>query len=405
MKVALLVAWRYFYTLRRQVLIHRLSLLSMGMVTVSTYALVIGLSAFNGIEGLLRRQYNAFDAPFLLRAKEKYSFQLTDNLQHIFQRPDIEAYSPILEDYALVTYEGRQLFVKFRGLLEKFLYHTSLRNYLLSGQLSLTLDQMPAALMSYSTYRALYLHPQAETLQLLYPTSALSFRPNALYRTAPVRVAGTFALQHTFEDNYLLLPLHFAQSLVSDSLRSTGIAFYLSPNASAEEILEEMRKSIGPDFELVSREKLHQSVYHVLRIEKLFVFLILGFVLIVASFSLVLVLSMLFMEKKKDLSLLVALGANRNMLGSIFLWKGLMISSVGGVIGIGLAGITYYAQTHYGIISLGLGHTQMFYPMHLKGSDILLVWLSLVGLTLIASLRPALMAARSRATSSTLGET
>ena len=120
MKVALFIAWRYFYTLRKQVLIHKLSLLSIGMVAVSTFALIIGLSAFNGIEELLRKQYNAFDPPFLLRSKRTYSFQLTDSLQRLFQRPSIETYSPILEDYALATYEGRQVFVKFRGLYGTF---------------------------------------------------------------------------------------------------------------------------------------------------------------------------------------------------------------------------------------------------------------------------------------------
>lgn len=398
MNLGCYIAWRYLHTPTKRTFIHRLSFFSMGMVAVGTMALIVALSAFNGMKALLQKHYASFDPALSIRSARGYTFSFTDSLAtYLEQNANILDYSPVLEDYVLASYRGKQEVVKLRGLRPDFLAASALRAHLQQGTFSIYMADEPYALIGVGVQQALLLPlyvEEAPSLQFFYPTEKISFDPRSLYHSRSLPVAGTFAINRFQDQEYVLVPLFFARALIGDSSRCSSVALRLSATAMPEQVAQGLQRKLGDTFRVLTREQQHSSLYRLLRIEKFFVFLVFGFILVVASLGLFFVLLMLFLDKRRDLALLVALGARPSLLRSIFVWAGLWVSTIGGSIGLALSVLLCYLQQRYQLISLGMANSTAAYPIEVHISDITLALSCVMGLTLLSALRPAWLAGK-----------
>ena len=399
MNLPFYISWRYFFSRTKRSFIHRLSLFSMGMVAVGTMALIVGTSAFNGMESLLRSQYAAFDPALSLRPKRGYTFSFSDSLaEYLDKVRDIASYSQVLEDYALASYRGQQEVVRLRGVSPTFLSTSSLRQQLRQGDFSIETAGKPQALVGDELQRVLSVQlylSKAPEIQLFYPTEQLSPNPKSLYRSQSLPVVGSVAIKQQDGVDYVLLPIDIAQSLVGDSSRCTSVALRLRSGVDPDKLARKLRTLLGSQYQVLTREEQHASLYRLLRIEKFFVVLAFVFILGIASLGLFFVLIMLFLEKRSDVGLLRALGGKASLLGSIFVWQGLLISLVGSGIGLILGLMLCFLQQRYALISLGV-ESRASYPIEVRIEDVLLALGCVVGLTLLAALRPAWLASTYR---------
>ncbi len=397
MKLARFIAWRYFNGRTKKNFVHHLSFFSIGMVAVGTMALIIGLSAFNGMESLLRAHYASFDPALSLQPKEGYTFVFAKKwATYLDNHPAIASYSPVVEDYALISHKGRQTVIKLRGIAPAFFSGSALRTQLRRGSFTLQVAGEPRAFVGEGVQYMLGMHfyEEGTRIRLFYPTTAVGFNPKTLYYNRKITVAGTFSLHQLQDKEYVLVPLTFARQLMGDNHRCTSVSIRLHKQVAVNQVAAQIRSALGDELQVLTREQQHASLYRLLRIEKFFVFLSFAFILAIASFGLFFVLLMLFLAKKQDLSLFVALGARPKLLRSIFIWEGLLISGIGGSIGVILGLLACYGQQYYGVATLNMQHGTIAYPIEVHFRDLVISLGCVTGLTLLAVLRPAWLAGR-----------
>ena len=399
MRKSFFIARRYLYSRAKYTFIHYLSFFSVGMVGVGSAALIISLSAFNGMEALLRKQYVSFDPVISLRAHKGYTFSLPPTLaSYLADHPQIESYSPILEDDALASYRGKQKIIKLRGIDPTFFSGSLLQKHLIRGDFTLQVGDKPQAVMGVGVRyaMALPLRQNNVSIQIFYPTTAVGFDVRRLYRVHSVPVAGTFALNHVHDEKYVFVPLDFAQKVVANDSIYSSVALRLEAGTEPKEVAAQVEAQFGSQLKVLTREQQHTTLYQLLHIEKMFVFVIFSLVLLAASLGLFFVLIMLFLSKKKDFAILIALGASPWFLRKIFIYESALISGIGCVLGLFVGISLCYLQKKYGLVDFGLNANGMHYPIEVRVEDIIQVVVCSIGLTVVSVLRPIWLAGKVR---------
>jgi lipoprotein-releasing system permease protein len=207
--------------------------------------------------------------------------------------------------------------------------------------------------------------------------------------------AGYFALEKQIDETYIIVPLEFALELFDFSSRRTALELRLLEDANIREVQSQLKSKLGPTFKILNSDEQHATLLRTVRIEKLFVFIIFTFIIAIASFNIFFSLSMLAIDKKKDISILYSMGANDSIIRRIFLTEGAMIALSGASIGLILGAVITWIQQNYGIISMGMQTSVLEdYPVKMKITDFIYTGASIVVITFLSSFRPALIATR-----------
>ena len=411
-RLSFFFAFRYLFERRRPTFIHTLSWISMGMVAVGAFALVLGVSVFNGMEQMLRGHYARFEPDITLRKVNRTRFAYTDSLEKQWILYDeVEAYSPVIEDYALVRHGSTSIVAKIKGVRPSYWISMPLREYVYPRGQGLG-ENPPQALMGQGVQYKLRISGAAlgtrrATLDLVYPTPAISVHQKALYRQQEVQGSAVFRTEQSPDEEYILVPLSLARTLFGASEKGCGsVEIRLKSGTDVENFARVLSRSLSTfssleeggsmAWEVLTREALHTNLYKILRIEKAFVFLAFGFILMIGSLSLFFAFIMMYLSKRKDFSVLRALGCRPYVLGLIVFLQAMMVSFGGGIIGIGGALLAGYLQQRFGWVSLSAsGVYAVPYPVLTEFSDVLWVLCTLIVLMGGASLRPMLLAIRS----------
>ena len=395
MHLSLFIARRYFRSLRAT-FIHTIAWISMGLMGAGTLALVVALSAFNGMTHLLRTHYAAFDPEIRIQAREGHFFSMTKaqkaSLSHM---RELKSYSPVIEEVALLTYDQSQSIVKMKGISPTFLRESTLGNYLAEGSLSMTHPN--DALLGIGIQNALSVPFQSpfKALHMHYPTDPIVANPQHMYRTQTLTLKGTFQLHRPQDDEYVIIPIELARTLTGRPNAQTAIELSAHDPNQIPQIKQSIQTQWGDDFDVLTREQMHADLYQLLRIEKRFVFLIFSFVLIISSLSLFFMLSLMVFDKTQDIKIWHALGLSPAGVGRIFLWEGIGVSVLGALGGMTLGLVLCALQAQYGFINLavidGVAHR---YPVRVEPMDLLGIAAAVFGVALLASVPPARRAAR-----------
>jgi len=378
----LFIAKRYLLAKKSHNIINIISIISVVGVMVGTGALIIVLSVFNGFEGLVKSLYSSFDPELKVSASEGKVFTVSEEqLGKIRQLPGIAYVSQTLEENALARFGEKQYIVMMKGVDENFTKMTLLEGYLLNGKYIIGDAGKPYAVIGAGVAYYLGIYPQdfAVPMTLYVPKrtkKTLSGLPDQTFNSQGVNVAGVFTIQQEFDLSYVLVPIGLARDLLEYDQEASAIEISLKPGASIDQARQGISEILGPGFDMKDRYQQQATLYRVMKSEKWAVFFILTFILIIAAFNMIGSLSMLIIDKKKDIAVLWSLGADKPMIKKIFFTEGLMISLFGGLLGLLLGGLIALAQQYFGLIKLGGGEGTYIvdaYPVKVQLMDFISV--------------------------------
>lgn len=401
MNVPFLIAWRYFRSKKKRNIISIISNISMIGVAVGTMALIIVLSVFNGLEDLVRSLYGKSDPDLKITAVQGKSFPVDAFLvSRLKAVPGVQLVTEVIEDNALLRYHERQMVVKVKGVSENYYKQSEIDSAIVDGTHLLRRNGEDFALIGAGVQHELSiaLENRFAPLQLLYPRNTpgkktLSMNPETAFNQEPILAGGVFAIEQHVDDSYIFVPLDFAQRLLRYDNRRTALEVKTGPQRRLEDVKTELKQVLGPQFNVLDSDEQHVSLLKAIKVEKMFVFITFAFILLIASLNIFFSLSMLVIDKRKDVAILMAMGATPNIIRRIFLMEGAIVAQVGAVVGLSLGILICWLQQRFGLVSMGMATSVVdSYPVKMQASDILWVGVAIVLITIAVSIRPALNA-------------
>lgn len=396
-----LFAWRYFRSPKSTNAINIIAWVSMSAIIVGAGALVVVLSVFNGFEDLVKSLYSTFYTDLkVVPASGKTLMLSQDQLDKLRGFNGVRAFSLVAEDKALFQNGEMQSLVFLKGVDSQYTKVAGVQDYILSGAFNLGTTEEPAVVMGAGVENAL----GVQSDRSLLPLTAYMFRrgsavnladPMQSLSSANVAPAGSFLIQQDFDNKYVLTNLAFMKLMLKwQPDEYSGVEIALQQPNDAKKIQQQLRKLLGKNYNVLTRYEQNRSLYSVMQMENWVIYGILSLILAVASFNMIGALTMLVMEKQKDIQVLKAMGAPDVRIQRIFLLEGLLLAMMGAVLGILLALVICWAQVKFHLIPLEGGSFIInYYPVQVRWNDILLVLLTVLVVALLASWLPARKAA------------
>ena len=392
--LALQIAKRYLIAKKSHQAINVISIVSIVGVMVGTMGLIIVLSVFNGFGSLVMQLYDSFDPDIKITAVYNKTFNPDSaGLSRIKEIEGIKYINFALEENVLLRYRDNQSIATVKGVSEDFLKSTKLSDKLIDGKLVLQSGDSNFALVGGQIAYTLGLRPDDPFHQvgIYIPKRGVNIEatldPSEAFLNRNISASGVFAIQQDFDSKYVVVPLRFARELIGHDENVSAIEITLHQNVDVATIGEQLASITGNQFAVKDRLQQHDLLYKIISSEKLAVFLILGFILLIATFNIVGSLTMLIIEKKKDIVMLLSMGADLKMVKQIFLLEGLLISLSGAVIGLFLGGLICWLQLTFGIIKLENAESFIIdsYPVLMQPLDFLNVFMTVFAIGALAS--------------------
>lgn len=393
----LLFAWRYFKAKKSTNAINVIAWVSMVAIVLITAAFIILLSVFNGFEGLVKALYSTFYSDLKISPREGKSMMITplqmSKMKVIY---NIKAFSKIVEEKSLLQNGEIQTIVYLKGVDENYGEVTAVPQKMIRGEFNLGDSDKAFVVLGSGIENALALLSDRN----LYPLTAYLFKrgvninvvdPYQAFSAENVSTSGTFFIQQDIDNKYAITNIGFMKKMLSmgpDEYGSLEIA--LRNSGEADETKRELKNIFGDEYVIETRYEQNKSLYSVMNLEKWAIYGILTMMLIVAAFTMIGALTMLVLEKQKDIQVLKALGADNLRIRKIFLSEGLLLAGMGAVAGIALAVLICWAQVKYKLIGIEGGTFLIdYYPVELRLSDFLLVGVTVSLIAFLASWFPA----------------
>ena len=404
MNLSFFIAKRYFLSKRKKNFINIISILSMIGVAFSTAALIIVLSVFNGLEDLLRSLNTSFDPELKIEPVKGKSFVVDSLLlQKIKAIEGVEIVTEVIEDYAYVRYRDADMVVTIKGVSDNFINQHRLDGHIVEGKLRLRKKGVNYAIVGRGVQYALSIAVENNIypLQVFYikNSKGATLDVSKLYSRRDIEPGSVFSIEKNYDENFIFLPLEFAKDLLDYGDKRTSLEVKTISEANVETVQSEIKNVMGSNFSVLTNEEQHKELYKLLKMEKLFVFLSLTILILVASINIFFSLMMLAIDKKKDIAILSAVGASPNLIKQIFLSEGTLIAFLGAGIGLVFGGTICWLQDHYGLVGMGMENSLVSnYPVKINPIDFLTTSLVIVAITLLISFYPAGLASKSFST-------
>lgn len=400
MNVSTFIARRYFTSKKTKNFIQVLSWVSMVGVAIGTMALIVVLSVFNGLEDILRSVYHTFDPDLKIESVKGKSFEVSDDfLAGINEISGVSATAQVIEDNALVSYRDQQVVVRIKGVEESYLKTNKLDTFLLQGDLKLKEgDQSFAILGAGVAYElGVLLDNDRYELQIIYPKNLrpeATFSANAL-RRVKVKPAAVFSVETAYDESLVMTSIDAAKRVLGYKNERTSVEVYLQERASLSRVKSQLQNLLGEEFRVLDSDEQHAELLKAVKLEKLFVYIALTFITLIASFNIFFSLSMLAIEKRRDMSVLFAFGASKSLVKGIFIKQGVIIAVFGSVVGLSLGLLLVWIQKTYELVGLSMSNSVVqAYPVKLVWTDFLMVGLSITVITILTAYRPAVLASK-----------
>ena len=395
MRLPFFIARRYLFAKKSHNIINVISAISAGGIMVGTMALIIVLSVFNGFEHVIVSLFNTFDPDIRITLVEGKTFHANDiAVDKIKKMNGVVRYTDVLEENALLRCNDRQYFATIKGVTPDFQNNSGLDSMMVEGDLVLESNGKPFAVAGRGVAYYLGLDPQdmKHPLEIYVPRrGATAARPDQAFNSASLFTSGVFAIQDDFDSKYVLLPLDFTRELLDYTDEVTAVELGLKKGTETELIQKNLQQIVGPKFKVENRFQQQSTLYGLMKSEKLAVFFILGFILLIASFNVIGSLSMLIIEKKKDINILWSMGADERLVRRIFLVEGLLVTTLGALGGLILGAIICWIQQHFGIVKLQVSGGSFLidsYPVSMQLYDFVMVFLTVFFIGLAAVILP-----------------
>lgn len=370
-------------------------------IIVITAAFIVLLSVFNGFEGLVKSLYSSFYTDIRVAPREgKRIIVSPRQLEKLSQIPGIAHYSTIVEEKTLLLNGEVQTIVFLKGVDENYPNVAGVASRMVRGEFNTGTPEEPAIVLGSGIENALGLYADRS----IYPITAYLFKPgvsvNVLdplqaFAAENMAPTGTFFIQQDIDNKYAITNVGFMKLMLGMKPEEYGsIEIALKPGAREDDVRRSLTEIFNNEYLIENRYEQNRSLYSIMTLEKWAIYGILTLMLIVAAFTMIGALTMLVLEKQKDIQVLRALGARNSLIQKIFLSEGLLLAGLGTISGILLALLICWAQEKYHLIAIQGGTFLIdHYPVEIRSADILLVVVTVLTIALAASWFPSRKAA------------
>ena len=396
-----LFAWRYFKAKKSTQAINVIAWTSMGAMVIGTAALILVLSVFNGFEGMVKSLYSSFYPSWKIIPASGKTLTLSEEQRRaIAGLPGVTALSRVVEEKAMLQAGENQTMVQLKGVEESYQRISGVASNLVNGEYRLGTAEQPQVIMGAGVADALGVYSDRNliplTVYLPQKTTTLQLDWTRDIRMGLLQTAGTFMIQQDFDNRFAIVPIGFMQSSLGiGAAMCSAVEIATAATVDPQSLRTSLQQIMGSQCIVQDRYQQNQSLYAVMRTERWIVYAVLSLILVVAAFTMIGALTMLVLEKQKDISVLQALGMDRSGILRIFLSEGLLLAIGGASVGMLLATALAWLQIRYHLIPLQGGSFLIdYYPVALQVNDFLLVGVTVFVIALLASWLPAYKASR-----------
>lgn len=382
MKLPLFIAQRYLLAKKSHNLINIVTWISIVSVAVAAFAMIFVLSVFNGFNRVISESIHKLSPDLQITSVKGKTLNVNnfpfDKIQSL---NDVELVLPTITEDVLFRNRDRQQIGQVKGVPEEFYQVERVKSSIINGDRRFEPDgdvavAVPGAGMAY--YLGINANKPFTMIQVYVPRrgNASSFSLENGFNTGQLFVMKVFSTQQDIDEQLVLAPYSWLAELVGYDGLASDVEVFVDQTANLNKIKRQIKQILGPDYEVSDQYEQQSTLYKMMKSEKLAVYLILVFILIMATFNVIASLSMLIIEKRKDTGILRSMGGDNSLIRSIFLHEGTIISVVGGIIGLIIGIIAVLLQQYVGFIRLGDGsgsYIVEYYPVALQLQDVLIV--------------------------------
>ena len=390
MQLSRFIARRYLFAKKSHNVINIISIIAASGIAVGCAALVIILSIYNGFDSLVRDLNDSYTADVLVTPAQGKVFSYDSRFDFLRMDPDIKTVCGILEESVFVQYGNRNKVVVARGVDSLYAQTTRLRDHVVEGTFSLSFGDLNQVVLGRTVALELGARPAfQQPLTAWFPSRTQQvdlLNPLASLRQVKLHTSGIVSLEQNFDQKYLFMPLDALRSLLEYEDEVSGVEICLAAGQldrhgmASRQVLSRIRSTLGDDFVVRNRQQQNTTLYKLLLYEKIAIYLILLFVMLIVSFNIYGSLSMLIIEKRDDIATLQAMGADNALVSKIFVREGWMISWLGIGIGVAAGLLICWLQQRFGLVKMPGNFVVDAYPVVVQASDILII---IVGVALI----------------------
>ena len=372
-------ALRYLFARKSHNVINIISGISVAGMAIGTAALVIVLSVFNGFNRLVSDSLSDAQPDLVVKPATGKAFVPDSTaFDWLYRQEIVHNMSSVIEEQAFISFDGKQSLARVKGVDSVFEEESPLREHVTDGVFTLHQGSLPRAVVGSSLAWSLDISPRfLSPLEIYYPdregSVSLSNPLNSL-RTAKLRVAGVFTLNAEMDAELVIVPIETMRELMGYEDEVSAVEIRVAkgtPENDTRQLVRSLEERLGPDYSVQDRYRQNEALYKMMRYEKLAIYMILIFIVIIIAFNIYSSLTMLIIEKRGDIETLHSLGAPEKMTRRIFLLEGWMISLLGMVIGL-LTGVAcVFLQQRYGFVRMPGNYIISSYPVILKATDLL----------------------------------
>lgn len=397
--LSLRIALRYLFAPKSHRAVNIISVISMAGVAVATMAIVVVLSVFNGFSDLAGSHLSLIDPDIKVIPAKGKVFGASDSLERVIrQTPGVAAVTPSLTERGLLVSGDRQMPVVFKGIDAASAPQVlDMDGLLIDGEYedgSNIPGHVSGVQIAVGVAMDMGLRPSLYRAAELYVPKRSGrinpANPAASYLSAPLAVTGVFRVdQPEYDADFMFIPLSEARRMLEyDDDKAGALEIRLADASSADRIAKKLRDELGEDYTVLTRHQQQAETFRMIEVEKWITFLMLIFILLIASFNIISTLSLLVIEKRDNMATLRSLGAPRSLVRNIFISEGWLITVTGGIAGIILGIGLSLVQEYFGIIRLSADPASLsvdVYPVRLEWGDVAAVFLAIVLTGLIIS--------------------
>ena len=399
MSLPLKIAWRYLVSKKGHQAVNIISIVAVCGVVVATAALICVLSVFNGFRGLIMGKLAMLDPEIAITATMGKTINDADSvIDAVSGISGVQRAVPVIVDQALTVYAQNQMPVRLKGVPDDYNTMNDMDSIIVDGEWKLRDQVSRYIVVGAGPAVRLMVRPEFLGMVYLYAPQRQGHvniaNPMGAFRQDSLFVSGVFQLQqNSYDADLIYVPLDVAQELFDYETEATQIEIKLAPNADEQQVMHTIGKILGRSYQVQNRLMQQREAYRLVNIEKWMAFLLLAFILVIATFNVISTLSLLIIEKDDSIATLRALGANDRQISRIFVLQGWLITLAGAITGVVIGLILCLCQQQFGWLRLSGDPANMIinaYPVEVQWSDVLVTLALVAAVGLLTSMVTAL---------------
>lgn len=393
MNLSFFIAKRYLISKKSNNAINVISWISIVAIAVTTAALVIVLSAMNGLTSVVADLYHAIEPDFKITSvNSKYITNKEELTKKIKSIPGIKGISYSIEENALIKLDDKQAIITVKGVDSEFKNLTQFDTVVVEGNYRFSYNNQYYGVFGRGIAGTLGINVNdfVSPISIYAPRRGKveSINPEDAFNKLSISPAGIFSLNDDFDFKYVLIDLKAAQQLFDCPDAFSIIELSIDDKKNLESIQAQLQQTLGANYQIKNRYQLNDVLFKTLETEKLWTFLILAFILVIATFNIIGALTMLIIEKKKDIKTLYNLGADQKFIQNIFMQEGFLITSVGAVSGLILGLIVCVLQQQFHFVTFDEQYVIPYYPIKMQLNDFVWILGVVMGIGFLAAIYP-----------------